>query len=356
MPSWSSPPAPMIRLASPMRRLESQRMGGNRMSELTIGALRRAARSGCCTAQFFGTASKNTKMTTISNTMPSSTPRPPKRCSATMPTRVAETSWQISTRSRIGLRKLAGFSTSRASCRAPALLLVDQRLGLDPVHPHEAGLGHGQHTRGRQQRGDDDDEDDVLGVEPRRGQERDHAHASLLTRWKRVEQLLLQRLHALRLRLLLVVHAEQVEQPVDDQQRHLVLEGHPVLGRVARRHLGADHHVAEQGQRALFGRGARTAPAEVRRAPRGPRLVLDGEGQHVGRAGLAQELLVQRGHGVLVDEEQRDLGLPLDAPRRQDLAGQPRPASDVHGMDLLLVGGKDVNRHWVEPARPSATS
>ena len=171
MPSSSSL-APMIRLASPIRTAESQRMGGKRMSVLTIGALSRAARSACCTAQFFGTASKNTKITTISKTMPSSTPRPPKRCSATMPTRVAETSWQISTSSRIGFRKLAGFSTSRASWPGAALLLVDQRLGLDPVHAHEAGLGHGQDARGGQQHGDDDDEDGVLGVEARRRQQR----------------------------------------------------------------------------------------------------------------------------------------------------------------------------------------
>jgi len=36
------------------------------------GALRSAARSACCTAQFLGTASKNTKMITISNTIPNS--------------------------------------------------------------------------------------------------------------------------------------------------------------------------------------------------------------------------------------------------------------------------------------------
>ena len=52
---------------------------GSGSGVLTIGALSRAARSGFCTAQFLGTASKNTKMTTISKTMPSSTPRPPKR-------------------------------------------------------------------------------------------------------------------------------------------------------------------------------------------------------------------------------------------------------------------------------------
>ena len=49
----------------------------------------------------------------------------------------------------------------------PAALLVDQRLGLDPAHPHEARLGHGQHARARQQHDDDDDEDGVLGPEAR---------------------------------------------------------------------------------------------------------------------------------------------------------------------------------------------
>ena len=71
---------------------------------------------------------------------------------------------------------------------------------------------------------------------------------------------------------------------------------------------------------------------------------------------LPEELLVERGDGVLVDEEERDLGLALHAARLQDLARQPRPAGDVHRMILLLVGGKDVDRHCVEPARPSATS
>ena len=130
MLSWSSPVAPMMRLARPMSSLDSQRMGGKRIRVLTIGALSNAARSACCTAQFFGTASKKTKMTTISNTMPSRTPSPPKRCSATMPTRVAETSWQIRTSSRIGLRKFAGSSTSRASWRAPRFFSSTSDLAL----------------------------------------------------------------------------------------------------------------------------------------------------------------------------------------------------------------------------------
>ena len=63
-----------------------------------------------------------------------------------------------------------------------ALLLVDQRLGLDPVHADEAGLGHGQDARGGQQHGDDDDEDGVLGVEARCRQQGEHAQAPWLTR------------------------------------------------------------------------------------------------------------------------------------------------------------------------------
>jgi hypothetical protein len=109
----------MIRLASPIRSDETKRIGGKRTRAVTMGALNSAARSGLCTAQFLGTASKNTKITTTSNTAPTSTPMPPSRCSATTPTRVADTSWQMSTSRRIGLRNLAGCSTRRASWRAP---------------------------------------------------------------------------------------------------------------------------------------------------------------------------------------------------------------------------------------------
>jgi hypothetical protein len=170
------------------------------------------------------------------------------------------------------------------------------------------------------------------------------------------EQLLLERLHPRCLRLVLVVHAEQVQQPVDDQQGDLVVERHPVLDRVPGRHGRADHHVAQQGEGGLIGRRPRTASSEVGRASRRPRLVLDGERQHVGRPGLAEELRVQGGDGLLVDEQERDLGLPLDAARLQDLAGQPRPERDVHRMVLLLIGREDVDGHCVEPVRPSATS
>ena len=65
----------MMRLASPMSSGESHLMGGKRITALTSGASNRAARSGFSTAQFFGTASKKTKITTTSKTMPRTHPQ-----------------------------------------------------------------------------------------------------------------------------------------------------------------------------------------------------------------------------------------------------------------------------------------
>ena len=48
---------------------DTNRTGGNRTTAATSGALNRAARSGLCTAQFLGIASKTTKITTISKTV-----------------------------------------------------------------------------------------------------------------------------------------------------------------------------------------------------------------------------------------------------------------------------------------------
>jgi len=78
------------------------------------------------------------------------------------------------------------------------------------------------------------------------------------------EQRALERLHALGLAVLLVVHAEQVQQAVDDQQGHLVLGAHAVVRGVAQCHRRADHHVAEQHQRVVAGVGPRAGPTEVR--------------------------------------------------------------------------------------------
>ena len=255
----------MIRLARPIRREDTNWIGGKRTRAVTMGALNRAARSGLCTAQFLGTASKKTKMTTTSKTAPTRTPRPPKRCSATTPTRVAETSWQIRTSNRMGLRNLAG-SQPGGPAGGPPALLVDQGLGLDPVHAHQAGLGQGQHARGGQEDDDHDDQDDVLGVEAVGG-DQGSGHLGPV---EAVEQLLLERLHPLGLGVLLVVHAEQVQQAVHHQEGDLVVEGDLVLGRVAGGHRRADDHVAEQGQRALLGGVPGPLPPRSGERPVGP--------------------------------------------------------------------------------------
>ena len=71
---------------------------------------------------------------------------------------------------------------------------------------------------------------------------------------------------------------------------------------------------------------------------------------------LPRNCSFERGDGVLVDEEKRDLGLALHSPCRQHLLAQLRPAGHLNRMVRLLIGRKDVDAHWVDPARPSATS
>ena len=72
-----------------MRPPETSRTGQKCTTADTTGALSSADRSGWWTAQFFGTASANTKMTTISNTVAATTPHAPNQRTARMPTNVA---------------------------------------------------------------------------------------------------------------------------------------------------------------------------------------------------------------------------------------------------------------------------
>ena len=59
-------------------------------------------------------------------------PSAPNQSEARTPTRVAETSWQMRTSRRTGLRNARGARPGGPSCRAPRRLLVEQRLGLAP--------------------------------------------------------------------------------------------------------------------------------------------------------------------------------------------------------------------------------
>ncbi len=99
-----------------------------------------------------------------------------------MPTRVAETSWQISTSRRMGLRKLAGFSTSRASWRAPRFFSSTSDLALIRFIRTRLVSAMARTPEAASSDRDDDDEDGVLGVEARCPQQDEHAQAPWLTR------------------------------------------------------------------------------------------------------------------------------------------------------------------------------
>ena len=80
------------------------------------------------------------------------------------------------------VEEVGGVLNEAGQLARPALLLVDQRLGLDARHPDETGFGHGQHTRRSEQHGNDDDQQCILEVEAGRGQKGGHPQASWRTR------------------------------------------------------------------------------------------------------------------------------------------------------------------------------
>ncbi len=335
---------------------ETIRTGQKPTRAETTGALNSAARSGCCTAQFFGTASPSTKITTISKTVAATTPQAPNQSEARMPTRVATTSWQTSTSRSTGLRNPCGISVRRASTRAPrrpsstrarALArLMRTRLVSARASTAEAASSTTTTTIRTKSAGVNDrvaSSTSVGGVTAPGG---DSGRAAAARGAPSARPRL----------VLVVVHAEQMEDPVDDQQRHLVVEGDPVLGGVPGGHRRADHHVAEQeGRRvsvlvvrpgpgaALVGRAASPAGARPRWGRPGRR-----------SAPASRGTAVQRGDGVLVDEEQGHLGVASGTLGLEHRSGESRPSLDGDRMVRLLVGGVDVKAHRHAPAAPGA--
>ena len=78
---------------------------------------------------------------------------------------------------------------------------------------------------------------------------------------------------------------------------------------------------------------------------RADEVVLDGEGQHVGRPLPAEEPLVELGDGRLVDEHHRQLGPVPDATVGEDPLGEGDPAAEVDRPVGLLVGTEDLGAH-----------
>ena len=247
------------------------------------GALNRAARSGFWTAQFLGTASKKTKITTTSNTVATSDARRRRTSArARTPTRVAETSWQISTSRSTGFRNCLGVldqarpaAGPRGGPRraAPCAFTRACAPGVsararkpeptssttmtttsDPVAPLEPGGG-------------DHSARPPVPVRGARASGRARAPPSARPRRRRSWSM-----------------PEQVQEAVHDQQRHLVVVADPVLDGVARGDRRADHDVAQEdegvvGRLGCPGRCPRGRGAAARAAAR-PR----SGSQHVGRA------------------------------------------------------------------------
>ena len=145
------PFSPMSRLARPIRAPETIRTGQNRTTAETSGALNRAARSGWCTAQFFGTASPRTKMTTISNTVAAATPQAPNQLWARMPDQGGHHQLADEDQQQDRVEEALGVLGEADQHLGPAAPVVDQRHGLGPAHADQAGLGQGQHGRDGQQ-------------------------------------------------------------------------------------------------------------------------------------------------------------------------------------------------------------
>jgi hypothetical protein len=135
-----------------------------------------------------------------------------------------------------------------------------------------------------------------------------------------------------------VVVVEQVEHPVDDEECDLVIDGHRVFGRLRRRDRRAHHDVADQRRGlAALGRSARTAPALVGLTARHHEVVVHRERQHVGRAGTAEEPLVQLRDRALVDEQERQLGRSRHLLLLDHELGEAGPAGEVDRDVALLV-------------------
>src|SRR5436305_1414977 len=175
-------------------------------------------------------------MTTTSKAVATATPRPPKTRSATTPTRVAATRWHSRRRNSTGLRKRSGCSTRPTSAfdpRRPSSDRVRALIRLVRVRAVSAMASTAATPISTKT---------AMTIK---------ASALFMTAWsclfvEELEQFPFPLLHGLRLLVVDVVHAKNVEDAVHDQQGHLVVVGAGVLGGVAGGHRRAHHHVAQQ--------------------------------------------------------------------------------------------------------------
>ena len=177
----------------------------------------------------------------------------------------------------------SGCSSIVGEPRGAAAAVVGQRERPDPVHPRERGLGQRQPDRGHEEHQDPDEQQPVGSAHGC------HLRSSGRPRPARglseqLQQLAFSALHRLRLTLLGVVVVQQMQDPVHDEQRELVVERRRRARRLALRDRRADDHVAEHDRRVVgLGRRSRAPPAVVGPAPAGHEVVVDREREHVGR-------------------------------------------------------------------------
>ena len=149
-----------------------------------------------------------------------------------------------------------------------------------------------------------------------------------------------------------VVVAEEVEQPVHDEQRELVVERRAVLGGLAARRPPGRPRRRRAPSAARRPRPASPGRARLRRggARRAGRRRSGTRARRSGRA--VEEAAVEVGDRLLVDEQQRHLGVGGHALVVEHRAGEPRPAREV---DLDRRPARRSRRGSLVGARPSGS-
>ena len=266
------------------------RIGAKSVTKRRNPDVRSAACSVCCTAHVFGAASANTKNTITFRTRLSTTIHQPELPSR-LPSKYDVMSCAASASSVTALTVRSGRSSMRTRRVGALLALFFERHRLHATHPQERGLGRGEDDREEEE---DDDRDD--------GQ-RHRAHAvTNLSRINRnvpvsggratgrlplpfeltepFEELLFSSAHHRRLLGLGMVVVQQVQDPVDDQQREFVVGRQPPLARLAVRHRRGTpprHRAASADPRDRSARRGRGRPGRAgahraaRRRPSGTR-------------------------------------------------------------------------------------
>src|SRR2546430_2206500 len=346
-------------LARPIRPRESTRNGGKFVKNARIGDTRSTARSVCWIAKVFGTSSKNTKKAAISTTMPSTKPRVPKCCSSRTPVRLADTSWHTRITSSSELSVRSGRSSSRANLVAPLrpssssarartrLMRVKavSAMASTPETRNSAPIA----TRSSQS----------APVMSRRYLDPRSPSLFLLELPEAGQQPALPLSHRLGLLILGMVVVQQMQDTVDDEQRHLVIERSLRAG-LTPRHLRAHHDVADHGRRVGgLRRRAGPAPALVGLPPTRGDVVVHRKREHVRRPAAPRDrsrcgpssaaLVALVGvddvlHDLVADDvgrpelDERDAVDAFEDVTDDEEAGSPAPFGEV---DLGDVTGND---------------